>query len=341
LKGGKTIDRELDFFDLKFPKQRVTYIPGIDDSKLLKAFVDPTAKRIDSAIEAIIVTEHTIPQPNVKSAGTVVFLLHGIRAGNAGWVESLERILKKADPEIQVVAPTYGRFSAARFPFALLRRGPVHSFESSYFVYRAKFPGATVHFMGHSYGTYVLGKSLQQISSMRFERVCLMATVLPRKFNWMRLLENGQIGFVRNDCANLDIPVGILCASLRGLGVRDVGTAGTEGFEIGDTRVREIRYHPGGHGAALNDQNLSSCANFLLTGVLSTDQCILTELRHELVALCSRACVYASPILLLGFCYLVWLVSCLIAVHFGGAALMTSMLFMGIICFLAIVAEIL
>jgi hypothetical protein len=85
--------------------------------------------------------------------------------------------------------------------------------------------------VAHSNGTYMLGQSLLHTPGMRFITVVLAGSVLPQTFPWDQLAEHDQVIRVRNERANRDWPVAVLCSGLRGLQMRDVGTAGFAGFE--------------------------------------------------------------------------------------------------------------
>ena len=60
-----------------------------------------------------------------------------------------------------------------------------------------------------------------------------------------------------NHRSQRDVPVAVLCAALRGLGMRDIGTAGYDGFET-IPEIHECYYHSGGHSAALEKTSLPS-----------------------------------------------------------------------------------
>jgi hypothetical protein len=62
-----------------------------------------------------------------------------------------------------------------------------------------------------------------------------------------------QITRVRNDRADRDWPVALLCNALRGLSMKDVGTGGFSGFWGATTA--EVAYYSGGHGEALIPAN--------------------------------------------------------------------------------------
>jgi hypothetical protein len=194
-------------------------------------------------------------------------LLHGIRASNTTWVRDLENQLHAAAPDADVVTASYGHFSARKFILPVTRRKFLGWLEDVYAERLAKNPKATFHFVGHSNGTYLLGNSLSRIPGMRFDRVFLAGSVLPTDYPWRERLANGQVRHIRNDRAARDIPVGILCAGLRGLHMRDVGTGGVDGFYTYSSSAKtEVFYYPGGHSAALAPANLPHLVRYILNG---------------------------------------------------------------------------
>lgn len=195
----------------------------------------------------------------------VFFVLHGIRAANRDWVSDLDREIKAAFPNSEVVTPSYGYLSALEFALPFLHSRPIRIFQSYYSDYFAINPGAPFHFIGHSNGTYILGRSLLSLSGMKFDRVVLAGSVLPRKYPWRKLLGR-QVKAVRNDQANRDWPVGILCSALTGLGRREIGTGGYEGFFDDDNNIVQNSFYNGGHGQALEPDNFASIMAFLREG---------------------------------------------------------------------------
>jgi hypothetical protein len=195
----------------------------------------------------------------------VVFILHGIRANNSEWVEQARIHVGKSHPNAEIVPASYGFLPALDFAIPMLRRRWVNWFKDKYSYYYALYPDADFRFLGHSNGTYLLGRSLDQVSGMRFTRVVLVGSVLPRGYNLEKIFGRDQVELLRNDRANCDIPVGILCSALRGLGMRDVGTAGFDGFDFKDERTSEVFYHDGGHSEALAETNVGHLVQFLMT----------------------------------------------------------------------------
>lgn len=198
----------------------------------------------------------------------VVFILHGIRTDNSGWVEQVRSRIIDRDPNAEVVTASYGWFSALDCAIPPIRRRNITWFQDQYSYYFARHPKAEFHFVGHSNGTYILGQSLVHVPAMTFKRVVLAGCVLPRDFPWRERFDQRppQVDFVRNDRANRDVPVGVLAGGLRGLLMRDIGNSGVFGFNFDDDRTAEVFYHDGGHSAAVEERNLDNLVEFVLGG---------------------------------------------------------------------------
>lgn len=206
-------------------------------------------------------------RPTKQSAvRRVVFLLHGIRASNVdAWIEGLKMLIKERDSEHTAVRhPTYGYFTAARFALPSVRRKNIAKFQDWYTEALAEHPTAEFNVVAHSNGTYILGQSLRHTPGMRFVNVVLAGSVLPTSFPWGKL--KGQVGRVRNDRANRDWPVALLCNALRGLFMWDIGTGGFAGFEGDETE--EVAYYSGNHGEALRPVYQTALVDFIFGGEL-------------------------------------------------------------------------
>jgi hypothetical protein len=95
--------------------------------------------------------------------------------------------------------------------------------------------------------------------------VYLAGSVLPRAYDWSA--RAGQVDQLVNSCGNRDIPVGILCSALRGLGRKDLGVAGFSGFDNAPPGEQFVTLH-GGHGAGLADDRLPAVADYVTTGAI-------------------------------------------------------------------------
>ena len=216
--------------------------------------------------ESLGINSHTTLAPKLPPPfEKVVIILHGIRARNVeAWLSALARQISQADPKCKVVRPSYGYFSALRFILPSVRRRNIRLLLDQYTQHLAANPDAEFHFIGHSNGTYMFGRSLQQIPAMRFNRVVLAGSVLPTDIFSGNSQLGKQVTAVRNDGARFDWPVGILCRILRNtLFLKDVGAAGYDGFDGGFVKP-DFRYHPGGHGDMFTAENVRSIVSFIL-----------------------------------------------------------------------------
>jgi pimeloyl-ACP methyl ester carboxylesterase len=204
--------------------------------------------------------------PVASCVRRVVFLLHGIRASNVDdWIKELERrICERGQKSVVVNHPTYGYFTAARFALPSVRRKNIQLFQDWYTEALAEHATAEFDIIAHSNGTYMLGQALMKTPGMRFDNVALAGSVLPTNFPWGKLKGSKQVGRVRNDRANRDWPVALLCNALSGLRMYDVGTGGFAGFHGGATD--EVAYYPGGHGMALKPDYQGLLVDFVFGG---------------------------------------------------------------------------
>ncbi|MCU1675787.1 MAG: hypothetical protein JWM93_545 [Frankiales bacterium] len=218
----------------------------------------------------------------------VVFVLHGIRAGKGTWVKKLKAMLEERPERPVVVTPSYGYFSALSFALRYKRVSNLRWFLARYNEEVLRRPLATFSIAGHSNGTYILGRALESVRSLRFRNVYLAGSVLPRTYDWSSHFSDDQLRTLRNDCASKDVPVLWLCSALVSLRQRDVGTGGVDGFDDLDERAVEYAYVPGGHAAALDDPRLPGVAEFVMTGTSTAPTGLVGDLSSRF-ALIGRA----------------------------------------------------
>lgn len=271
-----------DILDQRFLPGAVVYeIPGANHAGLIGLDEAEDPERRYAQLKAAILgrgDDETADAARPTPSEPTAFILHGIRASALGtWVSDLAAGFRTASgsADAQVVSPDTGYFSAMEFALPGTRRRKVHEFLKLYGdAYASRDPDRFV-FAGHSNGTYMMAQALDRVPSMRFRRIYLAGTVLPRRYDWHRRFEEHQVGewadgewkpgAVRVDRATRDVPVGILCSWLRGLGSADVGTAGVDGFELAASEhVDQSRRFAGGHGRALKEpEQLGDIAAFL------------------------------------------------------------------------------
>ena len=199
-----------------------------------------------------------------------VFLAHGIRDYGERFRDIADVVRAAGAPlhlTVVATAPRYRYFSALQFINPLSRRAKMYDFADRYTELLASRPvSAPIHFVGHSFGTYLMLKGTDEYRAMHFDRAYLAGSVLHEDFLSKRQLLGQRIGHVRNDIASRDWAVGLLCSALDGLGLAiDVGTAGFNGFTAmtEPQLYDEIRYYDGGHGRALDPPNRANIAAWL------------------------------------------------------------------------------
>lgn len=201
-------------------------------------------------------------EESTETPSSIVFIVHGIRDSRRTWPDDAGEKVKAIDASAQVLTASYGYLSALRFVLPGNRRKRARWLCDQYTRMRAKHPQVPFHFIGHSNGTYTLGRSLVEVHGMRFDRVVLMGSVLPREYPWQAMKDSGQAGHIENHCSRRDWPVAWLCSTLRAIGMKDLGTGGFEGFD--DGAVFESRWYPEGHGSPMSkDEYLDRIAAFV------------------------------------------------------------------------------
>jgi alpha/beta hydrolase family protein len=210
-------------------------------------------------------------QRHLAGPQKVFMVLHGIRASNSGWVDEASRLIKSKFPpnetSIKVIESSYGWFSALKFAVPATRTKNIQWFQDQYSEQMALNPRAEFNFLGHSNGTYMLGESLKNIPVMKFNRVILVGSVLPTQYVWRDRFQSGQLKYLRNERSSRDFPVGILCSALHGIGMKDIGTGGFDGFsDRSGCDISENYWYNGGHSAPLLSANLNRLIDDLVSG---------------------------------------------------------------------------
>lgn len=215
-------------------------------------------------------------QPEQKQAGEettdFVFVLHGIR-DRGEWTSKVKdeivKTCKNNGRKVEVNNESYGYFPMVRFLLFVARQTNVRWFADQFVEAISRYPGARVSFVGHSNGTYVLAAALKRYSALKFKNVYFAGSVLPTNFEWGKYFNNGQVEAIRNDTATRDLVVGWFPGFYEFIGSffagSDLGSAGFNGFMAKQARRTPYRFK-GGHGAAIQEINHRSIANFIVHG---------------------------------------------------------------------------
>src|SRR5262249_47365616 len=130
---------------------------------------------------------------------------------------------------IEIRKPEYGYFPMLKFLLFSERQKNVRWFMDQYVEALARYPNATMDFIGHSNGTYLLASGLTSYVACKFNRAVFAGSVVPCDFPWSRLVGEGRIKAIRNYVASADWVVGIFPTIFERFG-GDVGGAGMFGF---------------------------------------------------------------------------------------------------------------
>ncbi|MGR8998105.1 MAG: hypothetical protein ACU88J_03545 [Gammaproteobacteria bacterium] len=224
-----------------------------------------------------------------KPVSHAVMVVHGIR-DNGFWTKRIAREIKTLGrtKNISVRAPTpsYGYFSMWDFIKPGGREQAAYWFMEQYANVKSHFPDAKISFVGHSNGTYIAARSIELCPAIKFENVVFAGSVVRRNFNWS--MYPGQVHNILNFVGSGDRVVAFLPAVFELFRLRwlDVGGAGSFGFveaepeakdgpviekRIGGSdeepiKLNELRFIPGGHGAATEEEFWHEVAAFALLG---------------------------------------------------------------------------
>ena len=213
--------------------------------------------------------ERTIENRQVTD---VVFVVHGIR-DEGYWTEKIaNRVLAKARSVpgrlFEVETSTYGYFPMLSFLRPGTRQEKVEWLMDQYTTARVRYPDAKFSFIGHSNGTYLLAKALEDYPAVRFKHVVFAGSVVRRNFAWSQYMPS-RIERVMNIVASADWVVAWFPNALQKMRFQDVGSAGHDGFpETGliSALQQPPGYVVGGHSAALDETWWNAIAGFVIDG---------------------------------------------------------------------------
>ena len=175
----------------------------------------------------------------------LVFVIHGIR-DDGYWTHRIAAAVKQAwDAKFlgasNSPAPrkllswthSYGYFPMAAFVIPWIRRTKVEWFMDHYASIKTLYPNATLHYVGHSNGTYLAAAALRDYPAARFGNVYFAGSVVDPTFDWIALKKQDRIARFHNARGGTDWVVALLPKSLEYF--MDLGGAGFDGFQ-------QIRY---------------------------------------------------------------------------------------------------
>jgi len=166
----------------------------------------------------------------------VVVPLHGIRT-HAKWQRAFAEVAQQHDFYCPLEKWDFGKLSLLRFLLPWQRQAKIRWFRSTYndlmedrhaSLGDNNYPSA----VAHSFGAYILGYALLKYRNIKFDKVVLCGSILPRSFPWKDIIERGQVSEVRNEYGVKDIWVKLVKWFVKG-----AGSSGQNGFRNEDDRV--------------------------------------------------------------------------------------------------------
>jgi hypothetical protein len=218
-----------------------------------------------------------LPDEPDEAVEHVVFVVHGIR-DNGYWTRKIAQKIRESaaragtDPSIwRCVTSSYGYFAMLPFLLPWIRRQKVEWLMDEYVGVRSRFPNAAFSYVGHSNGTYLVARALQDYPAAQFHHVLFAGSVVRRDYDWAALVATQRVHKVLNMVATRDWVVALFPKGLEP--VRrffDLGGAGFGGFNQAGLvpNVDEVRYVIGGHAAGLVETQWSRIADFIVHGTV-------------------------------------------------------------------------
>lgn len=278
-----------DFVYLDVPHSGHADVINVADAELLPVPTTTGAKslgeaRFEQICKALVTPAEVLQSESVlpgddapaqidTSVQDVVFVIHGIR-DRGYWTHKIARrvqalAMQRGDEEIRIATATasYGYFPMLPFLLPHKRHEKVEWLMDQYTEALARWPNARFSFVGHSNGTYLLARALQDYPWCKFQNVVFAGSVVPTRYPWAKAIQRGQVKHVLNYVATADWVVAIFPKAMEMIQWQDLGSAGHDGFsESSLPGVTEIRYIRGAHSAALVEENWDTLAHFILDG---------------------------------------------------------------------------
>ncbi|MCC7105607.1 MAG: alpha/beta hydrolase [Chloroflexi bacterium] len=225
------------------------------------------------------------------SVDGVVLVLHGIRE-RAVWTprigESVATAAKAEGLKFARNTESYGTFAMLPFLLRYRRQKHVRWFMDQYTELRARYPRAAVNVVAHSNGTYIVASALRRYAACDLRHVALAGSIIPRRFEWNRMMRDGRVAAVKNYAASADTVVAVAGGLYELWSSSEIGSSGFNLFIEDGGKRGEVAFIKGSHGAAIQRENDRSIARFIVHGDSSEETAPQTDRQNVLSDFLSR-----------------------------------------------------
>jgi pimeloyl-ACP methyl ester carboxylesterase len=228
--------------------------------------------------EGVVPSDERFSDPDY-SIKKMVFVIHGIR-DEGYWTHKIARRVKQraksSITEWVTETSSYGYFPMLPFLFPWYRREKVEWLMDQYAEAVARYPKASISYVGHSNGTYIMAKALELYPCCFFENVVFAGSVVSRYYDWQQHMksEPRRLNAILNFVATRDWVVAFFPKLFQFFGSQDLGSLGHDGFyvKLMGPDMHQAKHVEGGHGAAIVEPMWDMIADFVITGKTDTEQ---------------------------------------------------------------------
>ncbi|MGE6291645.1 hypothetical protein, partial [Aeromonas media] len=180
--------------------------------------------------------------------------VHGIRTRGV-WQQILQKEIESKVDTVKFESYKYGYFTIVSFCIPFLRSVQISRFKKTLeqTLLREEREGRTLYIFCHSFGTYIVVKSISKIinehKTLNVDRIILAGSVLPSTYDFSKILNSSNVNII-NECGSQD-NVLLLSEAL----VPNTGMAGRVGF-YGMNNDRFVnRFFKGGHSHYFDEKS--------------------------------------------------------------------------------------
>src|SRR5262245_19336227 len=167
----------------------------------------------------------------------LVISVHGIRTRGA-WQKELTSELNRSGFDHHPL--DFGFFRAIRLLWPRSRDKQIEWFRDQYTAITLRNPERVISVIAHSFGTYLVARSLERYSEITFDRIVFCGSIVRQNYSWTNVIHSTkQVQEVLNDYGRLDVWAGLV-----GWVASDTGPSGTKPFYDDAAGKVTQREHP-------------------------------------------------------------------------------------------------